>query len=402
MQPDIYTAKNHPIRQEKIDKDAMYVMAKLQQAGFIAYLVGGSVRDLALGITPKDFDIVTSAKPEEIKRLFTNCLLIGRRFRLAHLRFGKKIIEVSTFRSGDTSDGELILRDNVWGTPEEDVLRRDFTINGLFYDPQEHSVIDYVGGCKDLSKHLLRTIGPPDIRFKQDPVRMLRLLKFRARFGFQVEKQTAHALYQCREELFKSAPARVLEEFFKMLESAAATSFLRILDDSDFLQILLPHFATFLQNENKERFFAYIHAADECIKTDKTSITDRAVLLTTLFFPLLEQKITSYLQTNDGMPPHFTEILTMTDLLIHEVTSTAFFQIPKRLRFLTQFILCTQYRLTPIDNKRITRYRITKHPDFPLSLQFLHLRTHVHPELKEPYSHWKKLVKHSHKHEKHA
>ena len=225
MQPIIYTATEHRIKPSQIDKDALYVMAKLIQNGYVAYLVGGGVRDALMGKTPKDFDIVTSAKPEEIKRLFSNCLLIGRRFRLAHIRFGKKIIEVSTFRSGDINDSELILRDNSFGTPEEDVLRRDFTINGLFYDPKDHLVIDYVGGFEDLSKHLLKTIGNPTVRFKQDPVRMIRLLKFKARFNFNICKEAHLALDFCKEDILKSSPARLLEEFLRMLESGASLPF---------------------------------------------------------------------------------------------------------------------------------------------------------------------------------
>ena len=177
MQPKIYFVKDHGIDSSLIDLDALYVLERLRQAGFTAYLVGGSVRDLLIRKIPKDFDISTSARPEQIKAIFQRqCILIGRRFRLAHIRFGHKIIEVATFRTGE-NDSDLIIHDNVWGTPEQDVLRRDFTINGLFYDSSNHSVIDFVGGWEDIRKHMLRIIGEPEIRFKQDPVRLLRLLK---------------------------------------------------------------------------------------------------------------------------------------------------------------------------------------------------------------------------------
>ncbi|HAB99553.1 MAG TPA: polynucleotide adenylyltransferase PcnB, partial [Parachlamydiales bacterium] len=165
MQPKIYTVDEHRILPEKIDSHAFYVIEKLRDAGHSAYLVGGGVRDLLLGQKPKDFDVSTSASPEEIKALFRNAILIGRRFRLAHIRFGQKIIEVATFRSGDTEAPDLIVRDNVWGSEEEDVLRRDFTINGLFYNPREQTVIDYVQGYPDLEQRILRTIGQPDLRF---------------------------------------------------------------------------------------------------------------------------------------------------------------------------------------------------------------------------------------------
>ena len=211
MQPKIYTIDHHQISPDKIDQHAFYVIQKLREAGHKAYLVGGGVRDLLLSQSPKDFDVSTSAKPEEIRSLFRNAILIGRRFRLAHVRFGKKVIEVATFRAGETGTAELIVRDNVWGTEEEDVLRRDFTINGLFYNPESGEVIDYVGGYPDLEKRILRTIGEPEVRFSQDPVRMIRLLKFCARFNFEIERPTFEALLNCKKEILKSSSARVLE-----------------------------------------------------------------------------------------------------------------------------------------------------------------------------------------------
>ena len=186
MRPNIYRPEDHDINTGIIDRDALHVIEKLKKAGYEAFLVGGSVRDLLTQHRPKDYDVSTSADPDQIKRLFgRQCLLIGRRFRLAHIRFGHKIIEVATFRKGETSDA-LITRDNEWGTAAEDVLRRDFTINGLFYDPTDHSVIDYVGGWEDIQSHTLRSIGDAAVRFRQDPVRMIRLLKFHARFGFTI------------------------------------------------------------------------------------------------------------------------------------------------------------------------------------------------------------------------
>ena len=204
MQPKIYHVDEHQIAPDEIDKHAFYVIHRLREAGHIAYLVGGGVRDLLLKQRPKDFDVSTSAKPEEIKALFRNAILIGRRFRLAHIRFGKKVIEVSTFRAGATEEAGLIVRDNEWGSEEQDVLRRDFTINGLFYDPESQKVIDYVDGYPDLEKRMLRAIGQPDIRFTQDPVRMIRLIKFSARFHFDIHRPTLEALLNCKGEILKS------------------------------------------------------------------------------------------------------------------------------------------------------------------------------------------------------
>lgn len=244
MQPKIYSVSEHVIDQSLIDPDALLTINKLREAGHTAYLVGGGVRDLLLKRAPKDFDISTSALPEQVKQVFhRNCILIGRRFRLAHVRFGHKILEVSTFRSGE-NDSDLILQDNKWGSAQEDVLRRDFTINGLYYDPSNHTIIDYVGGWEDIQKNMLRTIGDPYIRFKQDPVRMIRLLKFRARFGLDIDMESRKALVNCRDEIVKSSPARVLEEIFRMLESGASAPFF-VDDGSRFIRTFISDFDPF-------------------------------------------------------------------------------------------------------------------------------------------------------------
>jgi poly(A) polymerase len=379
LQPTIYSSSDHHIKPSQIDKDALYVMAKLMQNGHIAYLVGGGVRDVLMGKTPKDFDVATSAKPEEVKRLFSNCLLIGRRFRLAHIRFGKKIIEVSTFRAGDTSDGELILRDNAFGSPEEDVLRRDFTINGLFYDPKNHSIIDFVGGVTDLEKHLLRTIGDPNLRFKQDPVRMIRLLKFQARFDFNICQEASSALINCREEILKSSPARVLEEFLRMLESGYSTPFLYLLQENGFLKLLMPGF------EFSEKITPYLGALDQLIQQDRYHLPDRSLLIASLVYPLLKHDI----ESND-----FGHIHATLDNVLQDMIASSFFPFPRRLRTLTGFILSSQFRLTPPGQKKPVRFRLARHPDFQLALQFLHLRSLVDNSLKDVYHLWKNKVHH--------
>ena len=184
MKPRIYSKEEHNIDVNQIDPEVLYILEKLRKADYVAYLVGGGVRDLLLNQKPKDFDVSTSAKPEEIRALFSSAVLIGKRFRLAHIRFGRKVIEVSTFRAGDIENEQLITEDNIWGDAKQDVLRRDFTINGLFYDSEKEQLIDYVGGYLDIQKRYLRVIGNPCLRFKQDPVRMIRCLKFQARYHF--------------------------------------------------------------------------------------------------------------------------------------------------------------------------------------------------------------------------
>lgn len=235
---------------ELIDADADRVVRKLVKAGYKAYLVGGCVRDLLVGKTPKDFDVATSATPNEVRNTFRNCRIIGRRFRLAHVYFGDKIIETSTFRAKPKEgedDGELLIRrDNVFGSETEDAQRRDFTINGLFYDVEAERVKDHVGGLADLRAGVVRTIGDPDIRFQEDPVRMLRAIKFAARLNFAIEPRTFEALLRWRGEVFKCAPPRLLEELYRLLRGGAARRSFELLVQTDLLRVLSPHLAALL------------------------------------------------------------------------------------------------------------------------------------------------------------
>lgn len=236
----------------RIDADADKVVRRLARGGYKAYLVGGCVRDLLLDRTPKDFDIATSATPNEIRALFRNCRIIGRRFRLAHIFFGPKIIETSTFRANPRNGDEadlLIQRDNVFGSATEDAQRRDFTINGLFYDVEAEQVIDYVGGSRDLEARLVRTIGNPDIRFQEDPVRMLRAIKFAARLDFEIEARTYAALVRHRGEILKCSSARVLEEIYRLLRSGAAVRSLELLIETGIATVMTPHMAAMFAAE---------------------------------------------------------------------------------------------------------------------------------------------------------
>ena len=232
--------EEHPISRKDIDPDALKVLYRLRQFEHAAYLVGGSVRDLLLGRRPKDFDIGTSAHPYQVKKLFRNCWIIGRRFRLAHVKFGQKVIEVATFRrqvapgeevvqdgvpapDPKTPEGEhLIHHDNTFGTPEEDAFRRDFTINALFYDIATYSVIDYVGGLDDLRAAVVRSIGNPDVRLREDPVRMLRAIALAARLDFTIEPALLDAIRTHRQEIAKSSQPRLLEEYYKILRAGSS------------------------------------------------------------------------------------------------------------------------------------------------------------------------------------
>jgi len=221
MTPIVIPRAKHPISRKRIDEEALKVLYRLHRHGFLAYLVGGSVRDLLLGKTPKDFDVATNAPPHEINALFKNSRIIGRRFRLVQVFFkGRKVIEVSTFRSRSefeevqTEGGEIIRTDS-YGSPEEDALRRDITINGLFYNIADFSMIDYVGGMADLEHQVIRTIGDPDERFEQDPVRMIRVIRHAARTGFPIEDQAYQAILRHRQEIRKCSPSRLRDEFLR-------------------------------------------------------------------------------------------------------------------------------------------------------------------------------------------
>ena len=285
VEPTVVPRSEHTISRRDIDPDALKVLYRLHEHNYVAYLVGGSVRDLLLQRHPKDFDIGTSAHPHQVKKLFRNCWIIGRRFRLAHVKFGTKTIEVATFRrlvegSGVTPEAEaaldlpgeatreldaltvdhdgntleaeaaprarrraedhLIQRDNTYGTPEEDAFRRDFTVNALFYDIGTFSIIDYTGGLQDLDARLIRCIGDPEVRFLEDPVRMLRAVVLAARLEFAIDEESLEAIFAHKHEIARSAAPRLLEEYYKILRSGHAAEAFRQLDETGLLREITP------------------------------------------------------------------------------------------------------------------------------------------------------------------
>ncbi|MFO0684771.1 MAG: polynucleotide adenylyltransferase PcnB [Sandaracinus sp.] len=304
-----------------IDEDAAKVLRRLHRAGHEAYLVGGGVRDLLLGRKPKDFDVATSARPNDVKQVFRNCRIIGRRFRLAHILFsGGKIIETATFRrdpsasddgdafaeigEGDTEgssviaprlkprddEADLLIRhDNVFGEPFEDALRRDFTINGLFYDVERGEVIDYVGGMADLEARTVRTIGLPDVRFREDPVRMLRAIKFSARLDLGIDPEVYDALVAQREELGKAAKARVLEEILRLVRGGAAHRSIWLTWETGILAVILPELATFLDDgpRGARTLWGRLDAIDALVADGKTP-SDVVLLAALLLGPIHE------------------------------------------------------------------------------------------------------------------
>lgn len=389
-QPKVYLSHEHPIDPNLIDPDALRVVDRLREGGYKAYIVGGSVRDLLINRIPKDFDVSTSALPEEIKKVFQRqCLIIGRRFRLAHIRFGHKIIEVSTFRTGENEE-DLITHDNEWGTEEEDVLRRDFTINGLFYDPTHHSIIDYVGGYEDVKKRVLRTIGDPYKRFKQDPVRMIRLLKFRARTGFEIEKESRKALIDCREEIKKSSPARILEEILRMLESGSSAPFLMLMTESRLLELLIPPLAHFLLGNFGQEIFKFLTVADKINQNIPKHPIDRALLTSCLLFPILETEIHNHYLSKEQVP-HIADVMELTSHVIKAVLSTSFSHFPRRISTTAAYIMTTQYRLTPFSGKKHPRPKLMRMHEFDLALKFLKIRALVNGKWMDDYNYWKSV-----------
>ena len=307
-EPVIVPRAEHAISRKQIDADALRVLYRLHQSNYRAYLVGGSVRDLLLGLQPKDFDIGTSAHPYQVKKLFRNCWIIGRRFRLAHVKFGQKTIEVATFRRqlsaeelaatdaqpppqgipihGNDEDGHgrLLHRDNTFGTPEEDAFRRDFTINALFYDIASFSIIDYTGGLRDLNAKLIRCIGDPAERFQEDPVRMLRAVAMAARLGFSIDAPVEAAIAAHRNEIAKSAPARLIEELYKLLRSGESERAFRMLAE----RRLLEPIAAPLQQRCGDSLWRSLAALDSYRKRPAVApggLTN-AILLGSLIVPL--------------------------------------------------------------------------------------------------------------------
>ena len=290
-EPRIVPRSEHPISRRDINTNALKVLYRLHNAGYMAYMVGGSVRDLMLDRRPKDFDVGTDAKPNEIRRLFSNSRIIGRRFRLVHVYFHDgSTVEVSTFRRNPDPDeqrgapGELLITsDNTYGTPREDAFRRDFTINALFYNIADYSVIDWSGGIEDLERKLIRAIGDPDVRFQEDPVRMLRACEFAGRLGFGIEQHTQEAIHRHRKELDKASPARVTEEIAQLLRCGRAGAAMQWMLDLGLLEVILPEaYAMLTAGQRGMGDFGQILPVIDDMVADGRTLPDSALLASVL------------------------------------------------------------------------------------------------------------------------
>jgi poly(A) polymerase len=292
-----------PLDEDGIDPDAAKVVRRLERSGFQAYLVGGCVRDLLLNGRPKDFDVATSARPDDVRGLFRNCRIIGRRFRLAHVLFGGgKVVEVATFRrnptnvlgegESDEEDDLLIRSDNVFGEAHEDALRRDFTINALFYDLDRRQVLDWCGGMPDIQRRTIRTIGEPAVRFREDPVRILRAIKFAARLDLAIDPHVYDAMVGSRAELARAARPRIFEEILRLMRMGGSHRSMWLMWEIGAMAILMPELSAFLDDDEATdggsiRFFKKMGLLDK--KTREDGAMDDIVLMTTLFYDVLEE-----------------------------------------------------------------------------------------------------------------
>ncbi len=370
--------EEHAISRADISDNALKVLYRLKNAGYQSLLVGGGVRDLLLRRAPKDFDVATDARPEEIRKLFRNCRLIGRRFRLAHIHFGSEIIEVATFRgqhAGDQGDdgqivNGMIVRDNVYGTLEEDAWRRDFTINSLYYNIRDFSVIDYVGGMEDIHHRQLRLIGDPVQRYQEDPVRMLRAIRFAAKLDFDIESATEAPLHDLADLLEGVPPARLFEEINKLFLSGHAEPTFELLRKYDMFGALFPQTDEYLKEEDEDgRFAEFLRHAlrntDQRIQEGKP-VTPAFLLAALLWGPVHRMK-ERYLERG----------MTLTDALSAAMDSVMAGQsqrvsLPRRFHTPMREIWQLQDRFLKRAPKR--SLRLLKHPRFRAAYDFLLLR----------------------------
>ena len=391
-EPRVYPRDQHPISRAAISESALKVLYRLRDAGFRSCLVGGGVRDLLLGQEPKDFDVATDAHPDDVRRLFRNCRLIGRRFRLAHIRFGREIIEVATFRapydeidddSGDIelSDEGRILRDNCYGTIEQDAWRRDFTVNALYYDIANYSVLDFTNGVKDLHEGVLRLIGDdPEQRLREDPVRMLRAVRFAAKLGMRIAPEVDVALHQHAELLNSAAPARLFDEVLKLFHSGFAVTCLDELERYGLFEVLFPQTAECFRDPEQgpmQRSFLVAALGNTDLRIrDERGVHPAFLYAALLWAPvqrLAEQRIAAGEQPIPAWQVAGIEVLEQ---------QTRRVMIPRRYALVVREIWELQQRLPKSRGARALR--LVNHPRFRAGYDFLCLRSRVgevEPEL---------------------
>jgi poly(A) polymerase len=384
----------HNVSRANISRNAVKVLYRLNNAGYQAYLVGGGVRDLLLGREPKDFDVATDARPEQVKAVFSNCRLIGRRFRLAHVHFGREIIEVATFRSNreGTDEGDrqfengMLLSDNVYGTLEEDAQRRDFTINALYYSVEDFSVIDFAGGLEDLRKGVIRLLGDPESRFREDPVRLLRAVRFAAKLGFVIEPQTEAPMLDLASLLQDIPAARLFEEVLKLfLAGSALESFEKLRHYRLFAQ-LFPATEEALTHQDHEFPITFVNRG--LYNTDQRILQDKPVTPAFLFAVLLWEPVrlrAEALQVS-GMHPYEAQQTAATEVLAGQ---SRYVSIPKRFSYPMREIWQLQHRFFQRNGKR--PQRLMTHPRFRAAYDFFLLRAQAGEVGQEDADWWQRL-----------
>ena len=390
--PRIVARDAHGISRKDISPNALRVLYRLREGGFAAYLVGGAVRDLLIGGHPKDFDVATDATPEQVRGLFRNCRLIGRRFRLAHVVYGREIIEVATFRaneddgsgSREMGDEGRIHRDNVYGTIEDDAVRRDFTANALYYAIEDFSVRDYVGGFEDVQARVLRLIGDPESRYREDPVRMLRAVRLSSKLGFSIDPSAAEPIPRLAVLLSGAAPARLFDECLKMFMAGhAETSFLS-LEDNGLLPALFPETARALATNSSGALRTTVLQALR--STDQRVAEDKAVTPAFLFAALLWPAYCRELAVlqKQGVEAGVAQQRAADRVTLHQAERIA---LPRRFSQPMQEIWLLQPRFTQRLRKRV--FRLLAHPRFRAAFDFLELRAIGNPQIAEDVAFWR-------------
>ncbi len=395
-QLNIVPRNKHCVSRKALSEAAIKVLYKLSKAGFRACLVGGAVRDILLGKKPKDFDVTTDATPQQIRDLFRNSRIIGRRFQIVHIRYGREIIEVATFRSNaEKTDDELndsgqILRDNNFGSIEDDAIRRDFTINALYYDIKDFSVLDYAQGIDDLNKKIMRLIGDPETRYKEDPVRMLRAIRFAAKLDFIIEENAARCIFEQGHLLKNIPPARLFEELLKLFHSGHAIRSFELLRHYDLLQYLLPATDAYLKDEPDEKMLDFFDRAlyntDQRINTGLKA--SPAFIFAVFLWPCVVIK-TKEFETKEfkGLP-----VLqkAASDLFVSQVQTTS---IPRRFSQVSKDIWFLQARFSRINGKQPER--LFAHPTFRAAYDFLCIASQVALASTKTCAWWTEYQKHN-------
>lgn len=392
--PVIISRDEHNISRKHISENALKVLYRLNRHGHSAYLVGGGVRDLLLGGQPKDFDIVTDAKPEEVRQIFRNSRLIGRRFRLAHVYFGYDIVEVATFRGKAEEANEdhrhseegMILRDNVYGTIAEDVLRRDFTINALYYNIADFTVVDYMGGMADLKAKRLRMIGDPLQRFREDPVRMLRAIRFACKTQFKLTHELKQAIRSLRNLIMNVSSARLFEETVKMFHSGAAIEAYRMLKEEGLFELLFPEPAACLGRE-KDRVDLFLKGVfentDRRIKENK-SVNPSFVIAALLWHPICFR---AQQLSQNGLPFYLAQVNAIEEVLSSQIKQIS---LPKRISQAAREIWLLQSRLLKPKARRLSS--IMAEPRFRAGYDFLELRAKAGEPVAEMATWWREYI----------